>query len=74
MLFGMGYYAKALEAYQEVLRTNPNRFNALDGAGLAAEKSGDKVKATFYYKQLTDQSVTNSTRPELASARLFLSQ
>jgi tetratricopeptide (TPR) repeat protein len=74
MLLGMGYYARALEAYQQVLKMNPNRFNTLNGAGLAAEKSGDNVKAEFYYKQLTDQCVTNSTRPELASARLFLSQ
>ncbi|HEV3222890.1 MAG TPA: hypothetical protein VGZ90_08435 [Puia sp.] len=74
MLLGMGYYAKALEVFQEDLSRNPNRFNGLYGAGFAAEKSGNKVKAGFYYQQLKDQSVSNSTRPELASARLFLSQ
>ena len=74
MLLEMGYYPKALEAYQEDLKINPNRFNALYGAGLAAEKSGDKLKAGFYYRQLTDQAVSTSTRQELVSARLFLNK
>jgi tetratricopeptide (TPR) repeat protein len=74
MLLEMGYYTKALIVYQEDLRRNPNRFNALYSAGLAAQKSGDKVKAKFYYKQLTDQSVANSARSELSSAKLFLNQ
>ncbi len=74
MLSEIGNYPKALEAYQEDLKKNPNRFNALYGAGHTAEKSGDKVKAGFYYRQLIDQTVSNSTRPELVSARLFLKQ
>ena len=74
MLFEMEYYSKALEAYQEDLKINPNRFNGLYGAGLAAEKSGDKGKAEFYYRQLIDQSVFNSTRPELVRAKHFLSK
>ena len=71
MLLEMGYAEKALEAYQEDLKVHPKRFNGLYGAGLASEKSGDK-KAGFYYRQLLDISSTNSTRPELAAARLFL--
>ena len=74
MLSEMRYYSKALEAYQEDLKINPNRFNGLYGAGLAAEKSGDKQKAEFYYRQLIDQSVFNSTRPELVQAKHFLSK
>ena len=74
MLSEMGYYPKALEAYQEDLKINPNRFNALYGAGRAAEKSGDKAKAGIYYRQLIDQTVSSSTRTELVSARLFLKQ
>jgi tetratricopeptide (TPR) repeat protein len=72
MLIQMGHTAKASEAYQEDLEKHPNRFNALHGAGLAAEKSGDKEKAKFYYQQLSDISAINSTRPELEAARLFL--
>jgi tetratricopeptide (TPR) repeat protein len=72
MLIQMGYYAKALEAYQEDLKTHPNRFNGLYGAGLAAEKSGDTGKAGTYYRQLSEQSVINSPRSELDGARRFL--
>ncbi len=74
MLLEMGYYPKALEAYQEDLKINPNRFNALFGAGWAAEKSGDKLKAGFYYRQLINQAVSTSTRQELVLARLFLNK
>jgi tetratricopeptide (TPR) repeat protein len=72
MLMQMGYHVKALEAYQEDLRNHPNRFNGLYGAGLAAKKSGDSEKAKSYYRQLSAISAINSTRPELAAARLFI--
>ncbi|MES1159926.1 MAG: hypothetical protein ABUM51_04150, partial [Bacteroidota bacterium] len=74
MYLQMGYYAKALEAYKEDLRTHPNRFNGLYGAGLAAEKSGDKGKAKGYYQQLLDISIPNSPRPERALAKAFLNK
>ncbi len=63
----------ALKAYETVLKKNPNRFNSLYGAGVAAEKFGNEQKAIFYYKQLsaiTDSA--NSDRPELAAIRSFL--
>ena len=64
---------KALEAYEADLKKHPNRFNGLYGAGLAAEKSGNKEKANFYYRQLlTTVGQVNSARPELASVKLFL--
>ena len=72
MLMLMGYTAKASEAYQEDLKKHQNRFNGLYGAGLAAEKSGNKESAGFYYRQLLNISTPNSNRPELAAARLFL--
>ncbi|HEY4936755.1 MAG TPA: hypothetical protein VII44_09250 [Puia sp.] len=72
MLLQMGYTAKALEVYQEDLKNHPNRFNGLYGAGLAAEKLGERGKARFYYQQLSDQCIISPGRPELATARLFL--
>ena len=72
MLIQMGYYAKALEVYQEDLSKHPKRFNGLYGAGLAAEKSGDTGTAGAYYRQLSDMVATHSPRHELAAARLFL--
>jgi tetratricopeptide (TPR) repeat protein len=68
MLLEMGYKEKALMAYQEDLITHPNRFNGLYGAGLAAEKSGDKKNAISYYRRLAEICSGNSGRPELAAA------
>ncbi|MEP6594426.1 MAG: tetratricopeptide repeat protein [Ginsengibacter sp.] len=73
MLLQMNKPEKALETYETDLKKHPNRFNGLYGAGLAAEKSGNPQKATFYYKHLlTTTSPDNSARPELASINLFL--
>jgi tetratricopeptide (TPR) repeat protein len=75
MLLEMNKPEKALEAYAADLQKHPNRFNALYGAGIAAEKYGDMQKAKTYYQQLTSiANSTNSTRPELRKARLFLNK
>jgi tetratricopeptide (TPR) repeat protein len=70
MYLEMHQNQNALEAYEAVLKNNPNRFNSLYGAG----KSGDEKKAMHYYKQLlaiTDS--VNSDRKELVEIRKFLS-
>ena len=72
MLLEMGYKEKALTAYLEDLKTHPNRFNGLYGAGLSAEKCGDKKNAASYYHRLSEISSVHSHRPELVAARLFL--
>jgi tetratricopeptide (TPR) repeat protein len=72
MLLEMGYKEKALTAYQEDLLTHPNRFNGLYGAGLSAEKCGDKKNAASYYHRLSDICSIQSTRPELMKAKIFL--
>lgn len=61
----------ALFAYKADLKDRPNRFNALHGAGLAAEKSGKRQEAAEYYQQLLMVAAT-SNRPELREARRFL--
>ena len=64
---------KALESYEADLKTHPNRFNGLYGAGLAAEKSGDRKKALQYYNQLVDiANPSGDQRQELKTAQLFL--
>ncbi|MGZ8537318.1 MAG: tetratricopeptide repeat protein [Flavisolibacter sp.] len=68
-------YAKAMETYEADLKKHPNRFNGLYGAGLAAEKSGDKVKAKFYYEKLL--SITDpkrADRQELKMIQQYLKQ
>ena len=72
MLMEMGYYARALEAYQADLQLHSKRFNGLYGAGLAAKKYGDTAQAKLYFRQLSDQCVSHSHRPELIEARLYL--
>lgn len=73
MLLLMNKPKEALAAYEVNLKTHPNRFNGLCGAGLASELSGDAVKANYYYKQLlTIANSPNASRQELEKARLFL--
>ena len=75
MYMELNEYAKALETYEADLKKHPNRFNGLYGAGLAAEKSGDKVKAKFYYEKLL--SITDpkrADREELKMVERYLKQ
>ena len=65
--------AKALEAYEANLRKHPNRFNALYGAAIAAEKSGKVQIATSYFRQLAKLAGDGpSKRRELKEASHFL--
>lgn len=73
MLLDMGQGQDALIAYEAVLKKSPNRFNSLYGAGKAAQISGDKQKANFYYKQLsTIAGSLKSDRPELFEVKKYL--
>jgi len=73
MLLEMHQPEKSLEAYEEVLERSPNRFNSLYGAGIAAEKNGNRIKAIHYFKQLSESvDAVNCNRSELIDARSFL--
>ncbi|MBC7936513.1 MAG: hypothetical protein H7Y86_14280 [Rhizobacter sp.] len=64
---------EALKAYEADLLQRPNRFNALYGAAMAAELSGNKTAAEKYYRQLLIVvGNTQSARPELLKAKSFL--
>jgi tetratricopeptide (TPR) repeat protein len=52
MLLLSGQFAEALQQYQGVLASDPNRFNALLGAGRAAEGLGERPVAANYYRTL----------------------
>lgn len=69
MLLEMNKPQLALEAFEVDLKTHPNRFNALYGAGIAAERSGDKQKAKYYFTQLTKIASNKSDRTELQKVR-----
>jgi tetratricopeptide (TPR) repeat protein len=67
------HHAKeSLAEYESVLKIAPNRFNALYGAGSAAEASGDASAASTYFRKLTEVAVGDE-RPELETARQRLS-
>ena len=51
-----GQFAGALQEYQGVLASDPNRFNALLGAGRAAEQLGEREVAVNYYRILLANS------------------
>jgi tetratricopeptide (TPR) repeat protein len=59
---------EALAEYETVLKTAPNRFNALWGAGSCAEAAGNVRAAAMYFQRLAAIGVGNE-RPELETAR-----
>lgn len=59
---------ESLAEYAAVLKTAPNRFNALYGAGRAAEAAGEASTAASYFQKLTEVAV-GEERPELKTAR-----
>jgi len=53
LLLELDQPAKALEAYEAVLKDSPHRLNALTGAARAAQMSGDRQKASARYAELS---------------------
>lgn len=75
MLLQLNKPKEALEAYEANLKKHPNRFNALYGAGLAAQKSGNTQKSKTYFQQLLNiVGNKNSNRPELTIIKQFLKE
>ena len=73
MLLELNRPAEALEQYRLSLKSDPNRFNGLYGAGRSAELTNQEALAATYYKQLLDNcdQGTKSDRPELQHAKKF---
>ncbi|MGD0181794.1 MAG: tetratricopeptide repeat protein [Terriglobales bacterium] len=76
MLLEMGQPEEALAEYERSMKTDPNRFNGLAGAGRAAELLHQTEKAKTYYAQLLKNcdNGAHSDRVELAHARSFSQQ
>ncbi|MBA2524297.1 MAG: hypothetical protein H0V18_00745 [Pyrinomonadaceae bacterium] len=65
----------ALREFETSLRDSPKRFNGLYGAALAAQLSGDRKKASAYYRKIVVlMAHADSARPELSKAKQFLAQ
>jgi tetratricopeptide (TPR) repeat protein len=75
MLLQLNMPMEALEAYEADLKKHPNRFNALYGAGVAAQKTGNMQKSKAYFQQLLNIAGNkNSQRPELTIIKQFLKE
>jgi hypothetical protein len=75
MLLEHGDAAGALAAYEATMKKEPNRFNATAGAAQAAEKLGDRAKATAYDEKLVALAEgSTSDRPALAAAKQYLAK
>jgi cytochrome c-type biogenesis protein CcmH/NrfG len=59
---------EAVTEYEAVLKTAPNRFNALWGAASSAEAAGDATAAASYFRKLVAVGSGNERR-ELETAR-----
>jgi len=68
LLQEQGRPQEAIVEYETVLKTAPNRFNALWGAASSAEAAGNAVVASKYFRKLAAVGV-GSERPELETAR-----
>jgi tetratricopeptide (TPR) repeat protein len=74
MLLEMNRPQEALAEYEKSLKTDPNRFNGLYGAGRAAELAKQPEKARTYYAQLLKNCGGTAERPELAKVRTELAE
>jgi tetratricopeptide (TPR) repeat protein len=73
LLLERGRPMEALNAYEATLKIYPGRFQGLYGAGLAAERMGDRNTALRYYTKLAQQTVrADGSRVELANVREFV--
>ena len=72
LLLELNQPGAALKEYEQVLRTDPNRFRSLLGKARAAKQSGDIAASRKAYQKLAALSKSaGSERPELSEARAF---
>jgi tetratricopeptide (TPR) repeat protein len=64
LLLEMNKPKEALKQYELTLEKNPNRLNALFGAGKSAELIGDKEKAAFYFTALLKNNKSSKSNNE----------
>ena len=75
ILFARQDAGAALQEYQAVLRTDPNRFQSVLGSARAAKLPGDEAGAAEAYRQLLNLAArADADRPELAEAKRYVTQ
>jgi tetratricopeptide (TPR) repeat protein len=75
LLLEAGRPRDALREFELSLRTMPNRFRSLAGAGQSAALTGNRRLARSYYDRLLSQAgEADGARPALSAARAFVAQ
>jgi tetratricopeptide (TPR) repeat protein len=75
LLMEMKEPAEALREYETSLKATPNRFRGLSGAGRAADASGDRAKASGYFKRVLELAKSaDSDRSEIREAKAFMAR
>jgi tetratricopeptide (TPR) repeat protein len=73
LLLELGQSAAALSEFETALKQTPNRYRAFLGIARAADKAGDRQKASDYYGKLVALAQNADTdRAETQEARAFL--
>lgn len=73
LLLAAGKPKEAVEQFDRSLKTIPNRFRSLAGAGDAAAAAGNRRLAVSYYEKLLALTANGDTeRPALAAARKYV--
>jgi tetratricopeptide (TPR) repeat protein len=73
MLMLQGQPGAALFAYEAAMKAAPERLRGYYGAAKAAAESGDKARATTYFRKLAALTKgTKSDRPELREMKMYL--
>lgn len=71
-LSARGRFGPARAEYEACLKLNPRRLNSLHGAGVAAEKTGDRAGALEHFRALSAIAVKDADRPDVVYVRTFL--
>lgn len=71
-LLERGRPREASAEYEACLKLNPARLNSLYGAGLAAERAGERDVARRHYQAIAAMVAEDASRPEVAHAREFV--
>ncbi len=74
MLLENGRAAEALAEYEAALQHDPRRFRSFSGAAQAAVAAGNSDKAHRYYGLLVEMGGAGAQRPDLVTARQYLSR
>jgi hypothetical protein len=72
MLLQLNRPGAALKEFEASAVRDPNRFRNFYGAAIAAQRSGNAVKAKAYFAKLAQLGAKGDARPELKQARTFI--